>query len=403
MPENQSHVVRITRPVTIPDRKRLSRYQQVPDLGPRILFFSGGNALRETCRQLIRYTFNTIHLVTPFDSGGSSAKLREAFAMLSVGDLRNRLMALADPGVLGNQDIYHLFAHRFPDDESPVDLLLELERMIAGEHRLVAVVADPMRKVIRNHLRFFREAMPETFDLRGASIGNLILTGGYLNNDRSVETVSFMFSRLVEVRGLVRPTINADAHLAVTLADGSEIVGQHLITGKNGIGQITKPIRSVRLVSDLDEPQVTTLTASPSIREQIDDAEMIVYPIGSFYSSLISNLLIGGIGQSVAGNPAPKLFIPNTGVDPEMLGLSVAEAVEQLLVFLQRDQSTVIPNDRLLNYVLVDSRNGSYPTGLDLDAIAQMNVEVVDTSLVSSESAPRLDPALLAQALVSLA
>ena len=45
---------------------------------PRILFFSGGTALRETSRKLVRHTRNSIHLVTPFDSGGSSAVIRQA-------------------------------------------------------------------------------------------------------------------------------------------------------------------------------------------------------------------------------------------------------------------------------------------------------------------------------------
>ncbi|MFW5836578.1 MAG: 2-phospho-L-lactate transferase CofD family protein, partial [Desulfovibrionaceae bacterium] len=105
---------RLTREATIPDPMRLARYERIPELGPRILFFSGGTALRELSREIIRYTHNTIHLITPFDSGGSSAKLREAFHMPAVGDIRNRLMALADTSLTGNPAIFNFFAHRFP-------------------------------------------------------------------------------------------------------------------------------------------------------------------------------------------------------------------------------------------------------------------------------------------------
>ena len=66
-----------------------------PPLGPRLVFFTGGTALRDLSRQLIHYTHNSVHLVTPFDSGGSSAALRRSFAMPAVGDIRNRLLALA--------------------------------------------------------------------------------------------------------------------------------------------------------------------------------------------------------------------------------------------------------------------------------------------------------------------
>ena len=62
-----------------------------PDRGPAILFFTGGTALRGLSRELKKLTHRSIHLMSPFDSGGSSATLREAFGMLAVGDIRNRM------------------------------------------------------------------------------------------------------------------------------------------------------------------------------------------------------------------------------------------------------------------------------------------------------------------------
>ena len=88
--------IRVARTVEIPDALRISRYRKIPDLGPRSLFFSGGSALNGLCKTLKGYTHNSIHLVTPFDSGCSSAEFRRAFDMPSIGDLRSRLMALAD-------------------------------------------------------------------------------------------------------------------------------------------------------------------------------------------------------------------------------------------------------------------------------------------------------------------
>ena len=85
----------------IPDSRRVERCLRLPEFGPRLFFFSGGSALKETSQVLKRYTHNSIHLSTPFDSGGSSAVLREAFHILGVGDIRNRMMALADESALG--------------------------------------------------------------------------------------------------------------------------------------------------------------------------------------------------------------------------------------------------------------------------------------------------------------
>ena len=94
--------VRVTHSIRLPDELRLARARRAPEVGPRILFFSGGTAMRGLSRKLKRYTHNSTHLITPFDSGGSSAKLRDAFDMLSIGDIRNRLVALADETVRGN-------------------------------------------------------------------------------------------------------------------------------------------------------------------------------------------------------------------------------------------------------------------------------------------------------------
>ena len=97
--------VRVARAVTIPDPVRLERFRHAPELGARLLFFTGGTGLRGLSRKLVEYTHHSTHIITPFDSGGSSAKLRKAFRMPAVGDMRNRLMALADQSVLGNPEI----------------------------------------------------------------------------------------------------------------------------------------------------------------------------------------------------------------------------------------------------------------------------------------------------------
>ena len=124
----------VAREIRVPDPVKTTLYARSPDLGPRILFFSGGSALRDLSQELIRYTHNSIHIITPFDSGGSSAKLRQAFNMPAIGDVRNRLMAIADQTLHGFPDIYRLFAYRFPKDGAQDALRLELGAMIDGRH-----------------------------------------------------------------------------------------------------------------------------------------------------------------------------------------------------------------------------------------------------------------------------
>lgn len=63
----------------------------------------------------------------------------------------------------------------------------------------------------------------------------------------------------------------------------------------------------------------------------IDVAEIICYPMGSFYSSIVANLLPGGVGTAVAANPCPKVFVPNTVPDAEQSGMSMSDAVGTLV------------------------------------------------------------------------
>lgn len=400
MSQREVTALRITRAVRLPDPMRVALYQRSPELGPKILFFSGGTALRETCQKLVRYTHNSIHLITPFDSGGSSAVLREAFELLAVGDMRNRLLALADRSIQGHPEVFELFAFRFPNDADNDVLRRRLAEMIDGDDPKVSPVPDPMRKLIRNHLRFFTEKMPADFDLRGANIGNLILVGGYLNHNRHIDPVVFLFSKLVNVRGIVRPTTNHDLHLVAELEGGEVIRGQHLLTGKE-----TEPIRSkvARLfLTDREASgKVVTTTIRNKVRELITSADLICYPMGSFYSSVIANLLVDGVGQAIAETDVPKVYVPNTTADPEQLGLPVADQVRVLLEYLSRSCTDSQPASTLLHYVLVDFEHSGMAQH-DIEAIESLGVQVVDTPLVSELSAPSIDGDQLAQVLVSL-
>ena len=395
------HPIRVTPSVRLPDPVRLSRYQKSPELGPRVLFFSGGSALNAVSRVLKNYTHNSLHMVTPFDSGGSSAKLRQAFAMPSIGDLRSRLMALADENITGHPEVYELFTYRFAQDRPNSDLRSQLESMIRGTDPLVAAISNPMRRLIRNQLGYLLEAMPEGFDLRGASTGNLILAGGYLNNHQQLDPIIFLFSKLVNVLGTVRTIVNDNLHLGAKLEDGSCVIGQHRLTGKE-VAPLSSPVRELFLSR---HPE-TCVPARSEIREKnrelIEQAELICYPPGSFYTSLVANLLPKGVGSAIATSDCPKVYCPNLGPDPEQIGMTLDSSVVTLLEYLRSDVAAGTDNQRLLNFVLIDSQHGYYPSALSSGLMQELGIEIIDTRLVSTKSAPRYDALLLVSTLLSL-
>lgn len=386
-----------------PNALRLARYRKAPELGPRVLFFSGGSALRSFSGKLACYTHNSIHLVTPFDSGGSSAELRKAFSMPAVGDLRARLLALADDSVTGHPEIAALFSHRFGMRKDPTALRSRLQTLVNGKHPLIKAIDEPMRSLIRSYLAEFCSRMPDNFELAGASIGNLILTGGYLIHNRSLDPIAFLFGQLIKTRGVVRTTTDADLQLEVKLENGRRIVGQHRFSGKE-TAEIDSPIKSIQLSGEADD--VDTSDASSvckETRQLIGSAELLVFPPGSFYSSVVANLLPKGVTKALNRNPAPRVYVPSLGTDLETLGMTLADQVRILAKQLKRNGRANVTNRPALDFLLFDSRLLNLSeTGREKIA-GQMGIQIIDVDLAAENpDSDRYDDGKLVAALLAL-
>lgn len=388
--------------------------------GPRMVFFTGGTALKSLSHALTGRTHNSVHLVTPFDSGGSTAVLRRYIRMPAVGDLRNRLLALADPDV-ATPPLVALCDLRL-SDAGEYDTLMQRLYALASERDPAWRGIDPLvADVLRLHLRWFLEFAPPGFDPHGACLGNLLLAGGYLRHGGGLGPVLHLFTRLLRVRGTVVPIVDDDLHLAAELADGSVLLGQHRITGK-GVPGITAPVRRLFLTRTRPDggdvagagavgnvgddgndgracgagkgardracagasvpPVEARVPVSGVAARHIAEADLICFPMGSFYTSVLANLLPEGVGRAVAAAPCPKVYVPNSGTDPEQIGLSVADCAAALLAALRRDVGTEIPAARLLNTVVVDTRNGVYPGGIDHEGLHAQGVDVLDAPVV---------------------
>ena len=122
-------------------------------------------------------------------------------------------------------------------------------------------------------------------------------------------------------------------------------------------------------------------TLDETRQDLIASADLIVFPIGSFFTSVMSNLLVRGVGRAVAGCRCPKVYIPNASSDPEMRGHTIADCVGLLLAQLRRDAGEETPTADLLNFVLVDARNVEYTHGLDREAVEAYGVQLLDVDL----------------------
>lgn len=393
--------VALTKNLPIPNPAKLALYRKSPEYGPKILFFSGGSALREFSQQLIQYTHNSIHIVTPFDSGGSSAILRKAFQMPAVGDIRNRLMALADQSLQGYPEVYRLFAHRLPKIDDREYLQETMEALVAGEHPLIASIAHPMRKIIRHHLAMFYRNKPEDFDLRGASIGNLVITGGYLSYNRHLDPVIFIYSKLVQVRGTVRPVVNSPFHLAATLKNGQVVLGQHRITSKE-CGPLPAKIDRISLSRSMERFEPVTVSVRDKLIALIQEADMICFPMGSFFSSILVNLLPHGVGSAVCRNPCPKVFIPNMGVDPELGETTIMEQIQWIHRLLNDDLPQMSSPIPIIDLVILDRNRADGLTPQEIEKLKCQGTRLLAVDLVDAGLSMRIDPQKLMTVLLSL-
>ena len=370
-----------------------SRYR--PETGPRILFFSGGTALNDTASCLKTFTHNSAHLITPFDSGGSSQVLRQAFDMPAVGDLRSRLVALADK----SNDVTRLMSHRLPKSADRNALQSEFRRLLDGSHPLMSNIGADMRDRILGMLGVFAQRAPANFDFRYASVGNLILAGGYFAHDRSLEPVLAWMSKTIGVLGTVRPIADVNLQIGVDLVDGTQVIGQACFTGKE-TPPISSPIDRVFMVDEHGEVSPDRVPMPKANARLIESADLICFTPGSLYSSVIANLLPLGVGRAVANRAVPKIYIPSLGRDPECYGMSLSDQVGALLSALWRDAGQACSSADLISLVVSSSDT------LIQDVVDQIAVDHgigCQTFDVTNEAKPdRYDPERLCRVLMSL-
>ena len=218
--------------------------------GRKVAAIGGGTGLSTLLLGLKEYTENITAIVTVTDDGGSSGKLRREFGMLPPGDIRNCILALANTNTMMTQ----LLNYRFPSGS-----------------------------------------------LAGQSFGNLFLLA--LNNIcGSFEEAVADMNQILAVTGQVLPVCTQNAALEAIFADGSRVVGETAITSAKKDKNLD--IRSIRLL-----PEDTQ--ALPQALQAIREAELIVLGPGSLYTSIIPNLLVGGVAEALRQSPALKLYVLN--------------------------------------------------------------------------------------------
>jgi uncharacterized cofD-like protein len=308
--------------------------------GPRVVALGGGHGLAASLQALRGLTDRLTAVVTVADDGGSSGRLRTELGVLPPGDLRMALSALAGEDEWG-QLWSGLLQHRFGG----------------------------------------------TGPLAGHAVGNLLLAALSDTQGDAVRALDLV-GRLLGGTGRVLPAsctplaIHADVvgHDPARPQDTTEVRGQ--------VAVATTPGRVAALSLDPAEPE-----ACPEAVAAVLTADWVVLGPGSWFTSVLTHLLVPGLRDALEATPARLLVALNLAPQSgETEGFSPEEHLDVLLAHAPALQVDV---------VLADGAAVLDPRGL-MSASEAVGARLVLAPVAVGDGTPRHDPARLRAAYDSI-
>ena len=277
---------------------------------PRVVAIGGGTGMPQLLRGLRAYTSAITAIVTVADDGGSSGRLRRQIGLLPPGDFRNNIAALSESEEL----MKRLFQYRFPGHKVFED----------GSGELVTAQSE----------------------LAGHSFGNLfIATMAAVTG--SFEEGLAESSRILSVRGRVLPSTLEQVHLCAEIRRVRRVDGEVdeeereewiLIEGESQIPEAGGQIERVFL-------QPEDVRAYPGAIRALLQADLIVAGPGSFFTSILPNLLVPAVRDAIIASKAPSIYICNVATQPgETDGYSVSDHMAQMRQHAGEAFTTVLAN-----------------------------------------------------------
>lgn len=220
-------------------------------------------------------------MVAAFDSGGSSRRLHQLLNIPPPGDLRNRILSLADPDDPDIVPLKALLDYRFAADPPSNKAREELQAIYHGCHPLVQAVPVALRQPVVSWLAALQPRLGPNFSVSEASVGNLAIAGAYLASGKDMQRAAKLFADLVRAKGRVFLATNKTYHLVWRFQGGGIICGQHRIT------QSETPLvggEKALSVTSAESPEASEVTPSPELEvlDAIRHSTLLIYGPGSF-------------------------------------------------------------------------------------------------------------------------
>ena len=300
-----------------------------------VVTIGGGTGSSILLRGLKRYSdrIDITAIVTTFDDGGSSGRLRQEFRVPALGDLRRCIAAL------------------LPDDESGSWTASMLE------HRFTS-----------------------TGDLDDHSLGNLMLLGIWQSTGSLMEATETMCEPL-DLLGRVIPISDEPANIYATLDDGTLVRGESNVGARN---QDLFGCSSVYL-----EPSVD---ANLAAKEALLTADLMILGPGDLFTSVIPNLLPRGVTNSIRESSARILQVCNLATERgETKTYTASDFPSAINRYLNAGQSAASVDRRVDAMIVNGSDDGHLQpeNAVELDPRLFTEVETVIVKPVSDGGNPR--------------
>lgn len=228
--------------------------------------------------------------------------------------------------------------------------------------------------------------------LKGHSFGNLFLAA-MTEVVGDFELAIKESSKVLAVRGRVLPSTLEDVVLEAEFTDGS------IICGESKIPKADLVIKKIRLKPSNAKPLDEAI-------EAIEEADVIILGPGSLYTSIIPNLLIKDISNSIAKSKAKKIYVVNVMTQPgETTGFAASDHVKAIIEH---------SNSNVIQYVIVNSEKvpkelqekyfaeGACQVECDREKITGMGYKVVEGAVISHTDVVRHSPDKLARIIMDL-
>ena len=229
-------------------------------------------------------------------------------------------------------------------------------------------------------------------NLKGHSFGNLLITAmSEVSGDfyKAIEESS----EILAIRGAVLPST---MHKVILCAKTQQ---QRIIRGEANISLSKEPIEDIFLEPSLVLPLPESIKA-------LHEADVILLGPGSLYTSILCNLLIKQVSETICNSKALKMYICNVMTQPgETNHFTASMHLKQVIRYLHHNciDYTLVNSEKMSEKIIQKyDQTDSYRVKDDLTGIFEGRTKIIRAGLLSEQYYARHDSYKLARLIMNI-